>query len=319
MHPISNDLKSWYEQAGPDLFASTYIKVVGGTTWHWLGTCLRLVPGDFRLRTLYGRGVDWPISYDELEPFYARAEQEIGVSGDAADDLGAPRSGGYPMPAIPQTFLDKAFAEALAGTEYRVRPTPQGRLSQDQADRPACCGNASCIPVCPVQAKYDATIHLDRATAAGATLVAQATAVFVEVGPDRRVAAIRFKRWDGSEARAWRRRGVITRTSFSKIAIVRASQIVAASRRAGSALATSRNPGPRVGKFTSRMAASGTRTTSSRVFPCGRTKARTMTSMGISCAVAAEPSAISAARANRIDERTPRQVMRGSVYCRPPE
>ena len=44
MHPISNDLHSWYEQAGPDLFSSTYIEVVGGTTWHWLGTCLRLVP-----------------------------------------------------------------------------------------------------------------------------------------------------------------------------------------------------------------------------------------------------------------------------------
>ncbi len=202
MHPVSNDLRSWYEQAGPDLFASTYIKVVGGTTWHWLGTCLRFVPNDFRLRTLYGQGLDWPISYDDLEPFYGRAEQEIGVSGDAADDLGAPRSSGYPMPAIPQTFLDKAFATALAETDYQVRPTPQGRLSQNGAERPACCGNASCIPICPVQAKYDATIHLDRATAAGATLFAQTTAVFVEAGPDRTIAAIRFKRWDGSEGRA---------------------------------------------------------------------------------------------------------------------
>ena len=202
MHPISNDLHSWYEQAGPDLFSSTYIKVVGGTTWHWLGTCLRFVPNDFRLKTLYGQGVDWPISYAELEPFYGRAEGEIGVSGDESDDLGAPRSGGYPMPAIPQTFLDKAFARALSGTDYKVRSTPQGRLSQDQGDRPACCGNASCIPVCPVQAKYDATIHLDRATAAGATLFPETTAVFVEVGEDRTVTAIRIKRWDGSEGRA---------------------------------------------------------------------------------------------------------------------
>ena len=72
---------SWYEQAGPDLFSSTYLKVVGGTTWHWLGTCLRFVPNDFRLKTLYGQAVDWPISYDELEPFYGEAEAEIGVSG----------------------------------------------------------------------------------------------------------------------------------------------------------------------------------------------------------------------------------------------
>ena len=65
------------------------------------------------------------------------------------------------MPAIPQTFLDKTFARALAGTHIEVRATPQGRNSQDRDDRPACCGNASCIPVCPVQAKYDATVHLD--------------------------------------------------------------------------------------------------------------------------------------------------------------
>src|SRR5947207_2573564 len=44
MHPVSDNLDNWYRQTGPDKFASTYIKVVGGTTWHWLGTCLRLVP-----------------------------------------------------------------------------------------------------------------------------------------------------------------------------------------------------------------------------------------------------------------------------------
>jgi choline dehydrogenase-like flavoprotein len=106
------------------------------------------------------------------------------------------------MPAIPQTYLDKAFAKALEGTKYQVGSTPQGRLSQDTADRPACCGNSSCIPICPVQAKYDATIHIDRATAAGARLVTKATAIFIQIGAERQVTAIRFKRWDGSEGRA---------------------------------------------------------------------------------------------------------------------
>ena len=183
-------------------FASTYLKVVGGTTWHWLGTCLRFVPNDFQLRSRYGQAVDWPIGYDEIEPFYGEAEAEIGVAGDAADDLGAPRSTPYPMPAIPQTYLDKAFAKALADTPYQVRATPQGRNSQDLDGRPGCCGNASCIPVCPIQAKYDATVHLARATAAGAALHPQSTAVFVEIGADRRVAGVRFKRWDGSDGRA---------------------------------------------------------------------------------------------------------------------
>ena len=139
------------------------------------------------------------ITYDDLEPFYSQAEHEIGVSGDSGDTLGSPRSAPYPMPAIPQTFLDKAFARALAGTQFEVRATPQARNSVARGDRPACCGSASCIPICPVQAKYDATVHLDLAEKRGAALHAQTTATRIEVGADRRVAAIRFKRWDGSE------------------------------------------------------------------------------------------------------------------------
>ena len=75
-HPVSNDPDYWYRQAGPNKFKSTYLKVVGGTTWHWLGTCLRFMPNDFRLRTAHGRGLDWPIGYDDLEPFYSKAEHE---------------------------------------------------------------------------------------------------------------------------------------------------------------------------------------------------------------------------------------------------
>jgi glucose dehydrogenase len=201
-HPISNDPDYWYRQVGPDKFKSTYVKVVGGTTWHWLGTCLRLVPNDLRLSSAYGRGVDWPIAYADLEPFYGQAEDEIGVSGASDETLGSPRSTGYPMPAIPQTFLDKAYARALAGTRYEVRATPQGRNSTDRDDRPGCCGNASCIPICPIQAKYDATVHLSRAEKNGAAIHAQTTATMVEVGPDGRATAIHFKRWDGSQGMA---------------------------------------------------------------------------------------------------------------------
>ena len=61
MHPVSSDMDYWYKQVGVDKFQSTYLKVVGGTTWHWLGTCLRLLPHDFNIKTTYGHGVDWPI------------------------------------------------------------------------------------------------------------------------------------------------------------------------------------------------------------------------------------------------------------------
>ncbi|MGP2493583.1 GMC family oxidoreductase [Mesorhizobium sp. PUT5] len=201
-HPLAWNPDYWYRQTGPDKFRSTYIKAVGGTTWHWLGTAIRMSPNDFRLSSLYGRGSDWPVGYDEIEPFYVEAEQELGVSGEPGSPPAATRSAPYPMPAIPQTYLDKMFARKLAGTAYHVSSTPQARNSVERDERPSCCGSASCIPVCPVQAKYDATVHLERARSKGAAVHAATTATFVETGPDGTVTAVRFMRRDGSTGRA---------------------------------------------------------------------------------------------------------------------
>uniref|UniRef100_UPI0040485770 GMC family oxidoreductase n=1 Tax=Orrella sp. TaxID=1921583 RepID=UPI0040485770 len=199
MFPRTDEIDKWYEQAGPQIFKSTYLKVVGGTTWHWLGTCVRLLPSDFRLKTLFNRGVDWPIDYATLEPYYAKAEQEIGVAGNSDQDLGSPRSSAYPMDAIAQTYSDQVISKALANSEYEVSATPQGRNSVDRASRPACCGSASCIPVCPIQAKYDATVHLRQAVSLGAKLHERTTAVRLELDETGAIKGIRCRRWDLSE------------------------------------------------------------------------------------------------------------------------
>ena len=175
---------------------------MGGTTWHWLGTALRFVPDDFRLRSRFGVGIDWPISYDDLEPWYCEAERELGVAGDPNADLNAPRSQPYPLPPIPLSYADQRTAAALKGSAHSVQPTPQARNSERYDNRPACCGSASCIPICPVQAKYDATTHVARAERAGAQVVAEAVVTRVEVGADGRVTALIVKRPDGSEDRA---------------------------------------------------------------------------------------------------------------------
>lgn len=201
-HPLAWNPDYYYRQTGPDKFKSTYVKVVGGTTWHWLGTAIRMSPEDFELKSLHGRGEDWPLSYDDLEPYYVRAEEELGVSGTEGSPPTAHRSAGFPMPPIPQTYLDKVFAERLAGTEYIVTPTPQARNSIDRDDRPGCCGSGSCIPVCPVQAKYDATVHVDRAVSKGAELHAAITVTRVEIGADGRVGGIQFCRRDGTTGTA---------------------------------------------------------------------------------------------------------------------
>lgn len=191
--PRSEDIKGYYVQEGPDLFTSTYQRVVGGTTWHWLGTALRLGPNDFRLRTKYGVGEDWPIGYGELEPWYGHAERELGVAGDDAADLGVARSTRYPMAPIPPTLLDRRLTAALASSGTRVVPTPQARNSTMYNERPPCCGNAACIPCCPIGAKYDATVHVDQAVAAGAQLITPAVVTRLETDANGTVAAAIYR------------------------------------------------------------------------------------------------------------------------------
>jgi glucose dehydrogenase len=195
--PTVLDLKGYYVQKGPELFASTYERVAGCSTWHWLGTALRLLPNDFRLHSKYGVGVDWPISYRELEPWYGRAEVAIGVSGVHSPDLGGPRSTPYPMPAIPQSYLDQQWTKAARNLGLRVVPTPQARNSVPHAGRPPCCGNANCIPICPIGAKYDASVHVTLAEKLGVRLLTSSVAHAVQVSADQ--VTVRFLRPDRSK------------------------------------------------------------------------------------------------------------------------
>lgn len=205
-YPRMMNPNSYYVQMGPDNFQSNYIKAVGGTTWHWLGTCLRFTPNDFRMKSQYNVGVDWPISYDDLEDWYSKAESELPVSGNSEFDLGAPRKSPYAMGEIPITYSDKIVQKAFANLKLpdddkflEVRGTPQGRNSKEFDGRPACCGSNNCIPMCPVGAKYDASFHAIKAQQAGAQILTHSTATFIQVGADNKITGIKFKTTDGEK------------------------------------------------------------------------------------------------------------------------
>jgi glucose dehydrogenase len=200
-YPLRSEPDGYCIESGPDRFGPSYLRVVGGTTWHWEATCIRLLPEDLRLRSQYGLGVDWPIDYQMLEPWYGLAERELGVAGSSADDLGSPRSGDYPLPAMPLSYLDLEVAAALEGSPFRSWPTPQARNTVPWNDRPACCGSASCVPICPSAAKYDAMVHVEQAVAAGARLLDRSVVYQVELDAERRIAGLRFRRPDRSEGR----------------------------------------------------------------------------------------------------------------------
>jgi choline dehydrogenase-like flavoprotein len=202
-------------QRGPNAFNSNYERVSGGTTTHWLGTCLRHVPNDFKLKSTYltnSRDADankyardWPITYQELEPWYGKAESEIGVSGDSEaweNYLGAKRNNDYPMPRIEPSYLDQQYALALNEKEINdkvigVKSTPQGRNSTSAFNgRYPCLGNSSCTPICPIQAKYDATVHIKKAKEKDAEFRYQSVAYCVVPGDDSIITKIKYKQYD---------------------------------------------------------------------------------------------------------------------------
>lgn len=191
--PAGQDVNNYYVQDGTVMFDSDYERRVGGTTWHWLGNCPRLLPSDFELQTQFGVGADWPISYDDLEPWYVDAESELGVAGNSEHEDGSPRSVEYPMPPLPFASGDMMFKEAAESLGLELLETPQARNSvAGYQNRAQCCGNAMCIPVCPVQAKYDATVHLELAEAAGAELTENAMVSKIVIGEDGNVTMVQY-------------------------------------------------------------------------------------------------------------------------------
>jgi choline dehydrogenase-like flavoprotein len=201
-HPTDGAEDSFYVQAGPDRFLGSYTRILGGTSWHWTGFADRLRPADFRMRSLYGVAEDWPIGYDDLVDYYETVEKMWGVAGDPNYDWGAPRRVPFPQPPIPSTYLDQVVDRALQQVGLHAQIFSHARNSIPFDGRPPCCGNNTCVPICPIQAKYDGSVHTLKAQALGARIVTQALATTVEIDADRRVSGVIFRRSDGSQGRA---------------------------------------------------------------------------------------------------------------------
>ncbi|TCG04937.1 choline dehydrogenase [Paraburkholderia steynii] len=176
-------------------FRQGYVRYAGGATWHWAGICWRMVPDDFRLKTLYGVGRDWAFDYHVLEPYYTRAEYAMGVCGPSDPGLQWPpiRSKPYPMGPLPFGPGEQRFTEAAARIGLKNLPAPQARNSGISYDgRPPCCGNNNCFPVCPIAAKYDAASALPKIEAKGGRVLANAVVYRIETDPKNSVQAVHY-------------------------------------------------------------------------------------------------------------------------------
>jgi hypothetical protein len=133
---------------------------VGGGTLTYGAMAWRFMAQDFRMRSIYGcpEGStleDWPISYEDLEPYYEKAEWEIGVSGDVSGDpFKGPRRRPLPMPPLPPTREHEILEKGARRLGLHPFSIPMLRNSVPWNGRPACMRCRWCVGfACEVDAK----------------------------------------------------------------------------------------------------------------------------------------------------------------------
>jgi choline dehydrogenase-like flavoprotein len=135
--------------------------VFGGTTIHWGGWSFRMKPEDFYLFSNVGKGIDWPINYDDLEDYYGQAESYIGVSGDS-EEMITPRHAKYPYPAFPYTLEDEGVYHAMNALGITPSHLPIARHGiTDTVSEHAPCKTTGTCRYCPFGARYAATNYLN--------------------------------------------------------------------------------------------------------------------------------------------------------------
>lgn len=136
---------------GEDPVDAYLYNAVGGSTIGYGAQYWRLQPSDFRTRTLDGIGVDWPIGYDDLAPYYRMNELMLGMSGMAGDPTGPERSEDPPTPPVVLGRLGRMWAEAFhkLGWYWWVQDLAISTTAYGGGERQGCLNRGFCAYGCP--------------------------------------------------------------------------------------------------------------------------------------------------------------------------
>lgn len=217
-HPVfTPEANKYIEQVGPHAFQAQYIRMLGGTSWHWAAQMWRYLPSDFKTQSLYGVGKDWPISYEELEPYYYEAEVISGVGGSL--DTGSPRSQPFPMEPVPASYFQQRVTERLA-PDFKVLDDCTARNSRSFDGRPACCGNNNCMPVCPIDAQYHGGIAATSAEKAGVHTITEAVVYKLEHDDQGAITAVNYYDWNKTSHRVTAKTFVIAANAIESVKLL---------------------------------------------------------------------------------------------------
>ncbi len=183
-----------------------YAQTVGGSSVHFTANFWRFREIDFKERSLLGpisgtNFADWPISYEELEPFYTKVDWDIGVSG-APGPFDSPRSKPFPMPPLPIKSSGVLLEKAAKKLGLHAQPEPHAILSQSHNGRPGCIKCGYCMFFgCEVNAKSSTlAAMIPLAEASGHCEIRAESAVFrVVTDADGRASEVLYYDADGNE------------------------------------------------------------------------------------------------------------------------
>jgi choline dehydrogenase-like flavoprotein len=174
-------------------------KGVGGGSVHWAAFTPRFHPSDFRVYSEDGVGVDWPLTYWDLKPYYELLECEIPVAGPAYFPWGDPH--GHPYGPHPLGGVGDVLIRGCTKLGIRtVAGGPVAILSASHGNRPHCIYRGFCLQGCKVGAKASTLItHVPDALAHGADIRAHSMASRITLRSDGRVNGVEYIDREGKQ------------------------------------------------------------------------------------------------------------------------
>jgi choline dehydrogenase-like flavoprotein len=167
----------------------------GGSALHQYAVWPRLHENDFKLKSQHGKGLDWPLEYQDLRPYYDRVQAEVGISGDASLEKWRPPGEKYPMPPLPVFSQGQVIARGFEKLGMTTAPIPVAINSTKYQGRKACLYDGWCDAGCPIGALANPLVtYLAWARQAGAELRSQATVVrILHDATGRKVSGVEYR------------------------------------------------------------------------------------------------------------------------------
>ncbi len=205
---LADDRREPYGWTGDDSFEWVRVRAVGGKSLFWAGVTPRFGPNEFQPKD--DHDTRWPLTYDEIAPYYDRVEELIGVTSTVEGVGGFPLNKGLP-PLHPKCAeVEMGRAAEKIGRGLKVLPAPKAILTRDHNGRPACHYCGPCWQGCDSGSKFDSLrVFVQSALHTGRlTLLTGARVRSLDLGDDGKVAHAHYydtkdKTWRDVSARVF--------------------------------------------------------------------------------------------------------------------